>query len=337
LTSCHSLNRAQNTLIEFTTVPPSSLGGPDKLDVIEGRVNGARPGQQIVLYSRSGVWWVQPFADHALTPIGPDSKWSSPTHLGTEYAALLVEPGFSPSAKLQSLPAQGGSVVLVAIVQGKQAPPELSKTIQFSGYEWNVRATASERGGRVSSYDPSNAWTDPAGVLHLRIANKAGKWTCAEVSLARSLGYGSYRIVVRETSQLEPSVVLSMFTWDDLGVDPNHRELDVEISRWGDPHSKNAQYVVQPYYVPANVARFSAPSGPLSLSFRWEPGKASFRSNQSAGAAKQGRLIAEHVFTSGVPLPGSELVHLNLYIFGNAQDPIRNQTEVVIDKFEYLP
>jgi hypothetical protein len=39
----------------------------------------------------------------------------------------------------------------------------------------------------------------------------SGKWRCAEVNLARSLGYGTYRFVVRESSFLEPAAVLSMF------------------------------------------------------------------------------------------------------------------------------
>ena len=33
------------------------------MDFIEGRASGAKPGQQIVLYARSGIWWIQPFAN----------------------------------------------------------------------------------------------------------------------------------------------------------------------------------------------------------------------------------------------------------------------------------
>ena len=134
--------------------------------------------------------------------------------------------------------------------------------------------------------------TSPNGALHLRITRKDKRWICAEASLSRSLGYGLYRFVLSDTSQLEPAVALDLFTWDDSGSDANHRELDVEISRWGDPQSKNAQYVVQPYYVPANVDRFLAPPGTLTHSFRWEPGKVSFRTLQDSNSKKPGRLIA---------------------------------------------
>jgi hypothetical protein len=323
--------------IEFTKVPPSREGGPTTIDTIEGRVVGARAGQQLVLYAKSGQWWVQPIANQPFTRIRPDSKWSNSTHLGTEYAAILVEQGYRAPATMNSLPPEGGAVVAVASVKGDVTSPEVIKTVHFSGYEWKVRTADSNRGGSITSYDPANAWTDDGGALHLKIANSSGKWTCAEVNLTRSLGYGLYRFVVRESSHLEPAAVLSMFTWDDSGQDQNHREIDVEITRWGDPLSKNAQYAIQPYYVPANVDRFMAPSGILTHSFQWEPGRVSFRTIRGTDLGNRSRAIAEHVFSSGVPTPGEELVHMNLYIFGSAPSPLRNQNEVVIEKFEYLP
>jgi hypothetical protein len=323
--------------IEFTNVPAAHEGGSDTAGTIEGRVVGARPGQQIVLFARSGQWWVQPFADQPLTNIQPDSKWSNSTHLGTEYAALLVEPGYRPAATLDSLPMKGGAVIAVASVKGGPAAEGVVKTVRFSGYEWAVRTVASNRGGAITHYDPENVWTDDGGALHLRIAVNSGKWTCAEMKLTRSLGYGLYRFVVRESSRLEPAAVFSMFTWDDAAQEQNHREFGVELTRWGDPLSKNAQYMVQPYYVPENVARFMAPSGILTHSFQWEPGKVSFRTVRGANAAGGSRPLAEHVFSSGVPTPGGELIHVNLYTFGNAASRLGRQNEVVIEKFEYLP
>ena len=105
--------------IEFSSVPLADEGGPEKLDVIEGRVVGAHPALQIVLYARSGIWYVQPYADEPYTQIRPDSKWRSTTHLGTEYAALLVEPGYKPLPSIEVLPGPGGGVVAVAIREGE--------------------------------------------------------------------------------------------------------------------------------------------------------------------------------------------------------------------------
>jgi hypothetical protein len=110
----------------------------------------------------------------------------------------------------------------------------VSPPLYFSGYEWRVRNVPSSRGDTINLYDPTNAWTDASGALHLRVAKQGGKWTCGEVTLTRSLGYGTYSFVVRDTSHLEPSIVLAMFTWDYAGDDQNNREMDIEISRRDD-------------------------------------------------------------------------------------------------------
>lgn len=336
VSGCHSGTSGPRPTIEFRRVPPPPGGSPDKLDIIEGRVTGALPGQQIVLYARTGTWWVQPLMNEPFTKLNPDSTWTNTTHVGTEYAALLVEPGYRPSASMSELPSLGGGVVALATARAGGAVSVASKTIMFSGYEWRVRDAPSNRGGE-NNYEPSNAWTDADGALHLRIAKVAGQWTCAEVSLTRNLGYGTYSFVVRDTSHLEPAAVFSMFTWDYAGADPNHREMDIEISWWGDPTGKNAQYVVQPFYVPENTFRFNLPAGVLTHSFHWEAGRATFRTFRGTEKDTNSRPIAEHVFTSGVPSPGVESARINLYIFRNAKVPIQNENEVVIEKFEFLP
>lgn len=119
LAGCSTRNTSVEPAIEFTRVPLVGEGGPDKVDTIAGRVVQARPGQQIVLFARWGPWWVQPLADQPFTRIQPDSNWKSPTHFGTEYAALLVEPGYRPPATVDVLPSEGGDVIAVAITKGR--------------------------------------------------------------------------------------------------------------------------------------------------------------------------------------------------------------------------
>ena len=107
--------------IEWTNVPRADKGGGRELATISGRVTGARSEQRIALYARSGAWYVQPYADQPFTNIQRDSTWTSPTHLGTEYAALLVDPGYVPQASTFELPGEGSGVITVAIVDG--TPP----------------------------------------------------------------------------------------------------------------------------------------------------------------------------------------------------------------------
>ena len=337
LSGCQSRGTVVSPTIKFTRVPQTGLGSPDKLDIIQGRVEGARPDQQIVLYVKTGTWWVQPLANAPFTKIQGDSSWINSTHLGSEYAALLVEPGYRPQQAMNDLPTPGNGVAAVATSKDDPSASTVSPTLQFSGYEWRIRTAPSGRGDHLNPYSPANAWTDADGALHLRIARESDKWTCAEVTLTRSFGYGQYYFVVRDTSHLGPRIVFSMFTWDYAGVDQNNREMAIEIGGGSEPDSKNARYVVQPFYVAANVARFTAPVGKVTHSFRWEPGRLSFSTRGGSVTDPGADILSEHVFTSGIPSKGVESVRMALYILGQTENPVPSEAEVVIDKFEYLP
>lgn len=169
LCSCNPRLPASDPQIEFTRVPPAHLGGGENLHPIEGRVRGAQPGQRVVLFAKGDVWWVQPFSAKPFTTINPDATWKNSTHSGTEYTALLVKPGYVPPLKTDALPSSGGSVVAVATVKGRGFQQETPQTIQFSGYDWEVRQIPSDRGGTTNDFDPANAWTDRRGRLHLQI------------------------------------------------------------------------------------------------------------------------------------------------------------------------
>src|SRR5262249_38193609 len=339
LNGCQSRRADRLPTIAFTKIPPAAQGGREKVDTIEGRVTGARPGQQIVIYAHSGAWWVQPTVASPFTPVRSDSTWSTETHLGYEYAALLVGPGYRPPPTLDTLPAEGGAVVLAAVVKGV-GPTILAptKALKFSGYDWDVRTIASDRGGSSHPYSGDNAWTDSEGALHLRISKTSAEWSCAEVVLNRSLGYGTYLLVVRDISHMEPAAVLSMTTFDEWGGDQSYREMDVEVSRWGDALSKNnAQYVIEPYYQPGNIHQFFAPSATLTYSIQWEAGHVRFKTVRGNGSGPGAKVISEHEFTSGIPSPGQERLQLFFYVVASDKSPLQHDNEVVLEKFEYLP
>jgi hypothetical protein len=337
-TGCHSREKSARPKIEFSKIPPAAQGGRERVDTISGRVTGARPGQQIVVYARSGPWWVQPWPDQALIPVQADSTWSTSTHLGFEYAAMLVEPGYHPAPTTDLAPSPGGSVVAVELVKGT-GPMQVAPTVplHFSGYDWKVRTIASDRGGVNNPYYGDNAWTDASGAMHLRIKKREGRWSCAEVELTRSLGYGTYRVVVRDTSHLEPAAVLGLATFDDWGGDQHYREMNIEMTQWGDAKRKDSgQYAIQPFYVPGNVADFVAPSGTLTHSLQWESGRATFKTTRGS-SLRDGPMVSQHVFTVGIPSPGTELFQFMFYVIASDQYPLQKDSEVVIEKFEYLP
>ena len=339
LSGCHSSSNNSAPRIVFSRVPAADQESRDKTDVIEGRVKGARPEQRIVLYAkRNGRWGLYPRSDQEFTNIETDGRWKNSIHLGLQYAALLVDPAYNPPEQTEALPSVGNGVVAMAVTNGSGTAPVFPspKTLNFSGYEWTTSTGPIFRAGSINLFDPANVWTDQSGALHLRISGIPGKWTGAELKLTRSLGYGTYRFRVPDVSHLEPSAVLTLITWDGIGTARDRRELDVELSRWGYLDNDNVHYVVQPYYVPANIVRFRVPAGAFTYSFHWEPGQVTFSTVAGSGNTG-GRVINQHVFTSGVPSPEGQSVRIALYVFHQGQIPLKYENDVIIDKFEYLP
>jgi len=112
--------QAGDTQIEITSIPPyEPAGGPDTRADIAGKVVGKlEAGYSVVLYARaSEIWYIQPTA-YAAHAIRPDNTWTSWTHTGSSYAALLVRPGFEPVPRLDLLPQVGGYVLARTTVDG---------------------------------------------------------------------------------------------------------------------------------------------------------------------------------------------------------------------------
>jgi hypothetical protein len=115
-----TMEQSEDAGIEITQIPPyEPAGGPDTHADIAGKVSGKVEARySVVLYARaSEVWYIQPtaYAAHALRP---DNTWTSWTHTGSSYAALLVRPGFEPVPRLDLLPQVGGYVLARTIVDG---------------------------------------------------------------------------------------------------------------------------------------------------------------------------------------------------------------------------
>jgi hypothetical protein len=133
---CHSQKSTDSPSLELTKIPPAAQGGRERIDTIAGRIRNAHPGQQIVIYAHSGTWWVQPWPDRAFNFHPSRLYLSTETHLGFEYAVLLVDPECHPLPTLDVAPTQGGLVALVKIVKGT-GTPQFAPTgsLKFSGYD----------------------------------------------------------------------------------------------------------------------------------------------------------------------------------------------------------
>ena len=69
--------------ITFTEIPPAALGGSIRTATIAGRVEGARPGDRIVLFAKSRCGTSSRCGSNPFTTIDAQGHWRSTIHLGT--------------------------------------------------------------------------------------------------------------------------------------------------------------------------------------------------------------------------------------------------------------
>lgn len=235
------------------------------------------------------------------------------------------------------------AAVLLALSTACTTARAQTRSLSFSGYTWYVKASSGRVGPGPNYFSDSsnNVWVDSQGQLHLKITRSGSRWYCSEVLLSTSHGYGTYRFYLNSlVDNLDPSVVLGLFTWSD---DPayNHRELDIEFSRWGVAGNQNAQYVVQPYSIAGNLYRWEEPSGltQSTHSFQWLSASVFFQSlagyYQPPPAVNA--VINQHTFTQGIPVPGSEVCHMNLWLYKGKAPTNRQPVEIVVNRFEFVP
>ena len=224
----------------------------------------------------------------------------------------------------------GMSALFSAAAQQQERP---AKVINFSGYDWVVKDSGERKAGPGPNYFSDNAVTVTPEGLRLRLVERDGHYSCGEVTSQHSFGHGTYRFTLASNiDNLDPNLVLGLFTWSDERAFA-HRELDVEISRWGDPNNDNTQFVVQPYSTPGNMLRFTVTRGlPSSVySFTWLPGTVEFRAGGPGGA-----VVKTFAATQGIPEAGGEKAHINFWLV-SGRPPAGGTAEAIISKFDFVP
>ncbi|KMY56136.1 hypothetical protein AC623_09080 [Bacillus sp. FJAT-27231] len=217
-------------------------------------------------------------------------------------------------------------------------------TIQFSGYEWEVK-----QGEKVGP-GPNNwlgtnesVWVDDQGKLHLRIIHRNGKWYAAEVINKETLGYGTYRFYLEaRTDLLDPNAVIGLFTYDSISRDAaenDFREIDIEFSRWGQSGNANVgQYMVQPNN---NYTFKKSLTGDWTThAFEWTPEKIFFYSHHGhSETSPNANYIINQWTYEGENIPNSknEKVSINFWLNKGEAPLYGKEIEIVISKFEFIP
>lgn len=219
-----------------------------------------------------------------------------------------------------------------------------AQTLQFSGYEWMVRA--GNGGPGPNEWDANNVWVDTDGYLHLKISNNGGQWTCAEVTTTERLGFGRYQFqVIGALDHLDRNVVLGLFNYPtpDVGADGTN-EIDIEFAQWGNaayPHGNYTVWAAKQGFPPRSQTFDFALGGMYSTQrFTWSRRAILFQSlhghrngNRFEFARWQFAPKAYRKRIPQNPLPA----HINLWLFqGNA--PGDNQeVELIIKRFTFIP
>jgi hypothetical protein len=207
------------------------------------------------------------------------------------------------------------------------------RTISWSGYTWNVRASG--RGGPGGNYwsdSKANVRLSGSDLLLSIAKGSSGRWTSAEIENRRNLGYGTYRwVVASDLSAFDAYQVLGMFTYGGLG--PSITEIDVEPSHWGNLSWPNGSVVVwQNAATRARESRLFNYSNhpPYVNQFTWAPGSVHFQVTDATGAT-----LFDWTVTKGVPRPSTEMPVINFWRFHNV--PPAGVTTVRISSFTYAP
>jgi hypothetical protein len=158
-------------------------------------------------------------------------------------------------------------------------------------------------------------------------------WVVGEVVNTKSLGFGTYTwVLASRVDNLDPSMVLGLFTYDSADPSFNNREIDIEASRWGNGSDPtNADFVVQPYSTAGNLIRTTqGPSLPATFSFTWTGTRVSF---SAPGASP-----SSWTYTGpDVPPNGAALADINFWLQSGHAPQSGQGAEVIIKSFAFTP
>jgi hypothetical protein len=262
----------------------------------------------------------------------------------TALVSVRAEATSKPALQKKGADLQKQAKAAATVRRARGARSEVHmRKISFSGYDWAVKGFSAPVGPGPNFFSDSeqNVFVDKQGRLHLRIDRVEGRWRCAEVISERSFGLGTYRFTIDSgTDDLDPNVVLGLFTWSDA-PQYHHRELDVEISRWGEAANANAQFVVQPYTHKDNIVRFSIPRGrgTTTHSITWAADRVVCQSWAGAGDTqpRESTRLYQHTFTQDIPQPGGENARINLWLLDGKPPADGKEVEIVCGRFAFNP
>ncbi len=214
-----------------------------------------------------------------------------------------------------------------------------AKTVEFSGYTWDVKNVRSGGPGPNRWSDSADSvWVDSEGKLHLTVRKIGGRWNSTEVTLQQSLGHGRYEFMLEtDTEAYDPNIVAGLFTYRN-----DSEEIDIELTRFGNANNPTGWYTTQPYLNPGNQDTFNLNLGGSFTTHRfdWTADAIDFRSlhGQYTEPPNPGFIINQWRYTgTDIPPDLNEKVHINLWQFQGQAPGNGLEHELIIKSFTYTP
>ena len=233
-------------------------------------------------------------------------------------------------------PSRLRAFLLAALIAALAVPAAAdARSIEWSGYTWWVRenlAATSMPGPNLWDGSAKSVWVDRKGDLHMKVRyDKANRrWVSSEIGTNWWFGPGRYEWVVQSPGdQLDRNVTVGMYNY----LDATH-EIDIELARWGRTAAQdptNAQYAVQPWDLPGNQVRFTAPAGVATYSFDWSATAIGFD-------GRIGSWASPWLYTGPtISTDWSAPVRINVWQYKNLAPASGRDVEVVFRSFRYTP
>jgi hypothetical protein len=253
--------------------------------------------------------------------------------------------------------------VSLALLGSAQA---LATTLNWSGYQWTVSNRTGGPG--PNNFDDRNAWVDSNGYLHLKVANRNGVWSSAEIRLANPAlsHFGLYQFhYLGNPAQLDKNLVLGFFHYPTADVGPDGtNEIDIEFSRWGQDSNPLGNWTVWhmvPNQYTSHRFELADPAGKSTHRYSWQPDSVDYQAIAGhVDAYSSGPLIAKWSMLPSDPAatkagPGSteygcrslipaqciaqkpQQFMINFWQFQGRVPSNGQEAEVVLTDFTYIP
>ena len=148
------------------------------------------------------------------------------------------------------------------------------------------------------------------------------------------MGYGTYTfLVTSDLRNLDPSVVLGLFTYDPRESRVGNSEIDIEAAKWGnagDPN--NADYSIQPTDPDPKhrMKRVRLGAPPYVARFIWAKDHVAFSVTDASG--DEHNFIGTHL-----PAPPAKTTQavINLWLYDNKAPADGQPMEIVLSSFSH--